>query len=73
MPIIVRFTYEDGTSETIKLPAEIWRTDNRRVTWQHVTRKTVASVMVDPMQQTADADLTNKAWPRPAAAAAAAE
>ena len=49
--------------------AEIWRTNNRRVTWQHATDKTVASVMVDPMQQTADADLANTAWPRAAAAA----
>jgi hypothetical protein len=69
MPIIVQFTYDDGTMETIKIPAEIWRTNNRRVTWQHVTDKTVASVMVDPMQQTADADLANNGWPRAAAAA----
>ena len=69
MPIIVQFTYDDGTMETIKIPAEIWRTNNRRVTWQHATDKTVASVMVDPMQQTADADLANNAWPRAAAAA----
>lgn len=73
MPIIIQFTYDDGTTETVKIPAEIWRTNNRQVTWQHVTRKTVTSVMVDPMQQTADADLANNAWPRATSAAPAAE
>jgi len=53
----------------VKIPAEIWRQNNRTVTWQHVTDKTVTSVMVDPMQQTADADLANNGWPRAAAAA----
>lgn len=69
MPIIVRFTYDDGTTETVKIPAEIWRRNNRQVIWRHVTDKTVASVMVDPMQQTADADVANNAWPRATAPA----
>jgi hypothetical protein len=73
MPIIVQFTYDDGTTETVKIPAEVWRQNNRTVTWQHVTDKTVTSVMVDPMQQTADADLANNGWPRAAAATPAAE
>jgi hypothetical protein len=71
MPIIVQLTYDDGTTETIKIPAEIWRQNNRTVTWQHVTTKTVTAVMVDPMQQTADADLANNGWPREAAPAVA--
>ena len=69
MPIIVRFTYDDGTTETVKVPAEIWRRNNRQVIWRHVTDKTIASVMVDPLQQTADADMANNAWPRAAASA----
>jgi hypothetical protein len=72
MPIIVQFTFDDGTVETVKIPAEVWRQNNRTVTWQYVTNKTVTAVMVDPMQQTADADLANNGWPREAAAPAAA-
>ena len=39
MPIIVQYTYSDGTSEKVTYPAEIWRKNDESV------RKVVASVM----------------------------
>ena len=38
-PIIIEFTYKDGTKEIEKLPAEIWRYSERKVTKVFVERK----------------------------------
>jgi hypothetical protein len=64
MPVILKLDYEDGSSETIRIPAEIWRRNSRQVTWQHVTMKTLKAAEVDPLWETADADRTNNHFPR---------
>ncbi len=64
MPVILKMDFADGTSETIKIPAEVWRKNSRQVTWQFVTPRTLKSAMVDPRWETADADLSNNAFPR---------
>ena len=63
MPIIVEFTYADGTSEIRKIPAEIWKMDDKTVTKVFVTEKEVTNIVLDPYQQTADVDLNNNTWP----------
>ena len=64
MPVILKLEFTDGTSEVIRIPAEVWRRNSRQVTWQYVTPKTLKSAMVDPYWETADADLSNNAFPR---------
>jgi len=59
MPVILKVDYADGTTETKRIPAEIWRHDSRRVTWQLVTPKTVTRAELDPLWETADADRSN--------------
>lgn len=64
MPIILKLDYTDGSSETVRIPAEVWRYNSRAITWQHVTPKTLKAAEVDPLWETADADRTNNAYPR---------
>jgi aminopeptidase N len=64
MPIPLKLTFEDGSIDTVTLPAEIWRRNSERVTWQYVTPKTLAAAEVDPRWEIADADRSNNTYPR---------
>ena len=66
MPILLEMTYTDGTKESLQLPAEIWRRAPKHVSKLIVTEKgkELASVVVDPLWQTADTDVENNHYPR---------
>ncbi len=62
MPIIIEWTYKDGTKEVERIPAQIWRLNEKKVTKAFLKDKEVASVKLDPMKETADIDETNNSW-----------
>ena len=64
MPIIVEFTFEDGTKELQKLSAQIWRHNENKVVSTFLTNKKAVSIHLDPMRETADIDETNNSWPK---------
>lgn len=66
MPIILELTFEDGTTETQYIPAEIWRRTPKAVSKLIVTDKDklLTSVTVDPRWETADVDVNNNHYPR---------
>lgn len=64
MPIIVQFNYEDGTSEIERIPAQIWRKNENRVTKVFMTDKKAVSIKLDPLRETADIDESNNNWPK---------
>ncbi|MFN2502363.1 MAG: M1 family aminopeptidase [Pyrinomonadaceae bacterium] len=64
MPLIFRVEYTDGTSEEIRVPAEIWRYNNFNVSKLIVSKKELKSIVLDPNLETADTDLDNNAFPR---------
>jgi aminopeptidase N len=59
MPVILKMDFTDGSSETVRIPAEVWRHNQKNVTWQYVTRRTLARAEIDPLWETADADRSN--------------
>ena len=63
MPVIVEFTFADGTKETQKLSAQIWRKNENKVTSVFLTNKKAVSIQLDPMRETADIDESNNKWP----------
>ena len=63
MPILVEFTFEDGSKEINKMPAQIWRLNENKVTKVYLTNKKAVSIKLDPMRETADIDETNNSWP----------
>ncbi|BFT32031.1 M1 family metallopeptidase [Alteromonas sp. D210916BOD_24] len=66
MPIIIELSFEDGTKEEVRIPAEIWRRTPKAVSKLIVTDKDkeLVSVTVDPHWETADVDVENNHYPR---------
>ncbi len=66
MPLIVKYTYADGTSETIKYPARIWRLNDKKIQKVIPAIKKIVKIEVDPNGETADIDTSNNMWPKEA-------
>lgn len=64
MPLIVEYTYADGTKKSITYPAEIWRKNDAEVKTVLSTEKEIVGIVVDPKAETADIDTTNNSWPK---------
>ncbi|SDZ92870.1 hypothetical protein SAMN05443667_101327 [Flavobacterium gillisiae] len=64
MPILVEITYEDGTIENFKYPAQIWRKNNESAKKVYATEKAIKKIQIDPKLETADIDVTNNTWPK---------
>jgi aminopeptidase N len=64
MPLILEFTFEDGSKEVRRIPAEIWRMYEDEVSKVFIFDKIVKSVRLDPFLETADTDLDNNSWPK---------
>jgi len=62
MPVILKLDFTDGTTETVRIPAEIWRKNPKTVTWQYVSTKQVKAAELDPLWETADADRSNNVY-----------
>lgn len=62
-PLILRFTYIDGSNEVIRIPAEIWRRSEENVSKVFIMDKEVEAIRMDPFLETADTDLNNNTWP----------
>ncbi|MFM9075991.1 MAG: M1 family peptidase, partial [Bacteroidota bacterium] len=63
-PIIIEWTYTDGTKEIEKIPAEIWRTNETEVRKVFVKAKQVANIVIDPDEATADVNRGDNAFPK---------
>ncbi len=63
-PIIIEWTYKDGTKEIEKLSAEIWRLNEQEVTKIFTKEKEVVGIVVDPNAETADIDTSNNTFPK---------
>lgn len=64
MPLIIEFTYVDGTKEEFRIPAEIWQRDNYNVSKVFPLQKEVIAITLDPHLETADTEIYNNHWPR---------
>jgi len=64
MPIIVDYSYDDGTKERIKYPVQIWRKNDSIVKRLITSDKKLIGVELDPDAETADINLNNNSWPK---------
>ena len=62
-PIILRAFLEDGTTEIIRIPAEIWLKNDKEVSKVFVFKKKVIGFRLDPFIENADTNLDNNVWP----------
>ncbi|MEO0468369.1 MAG: M1 family metallopeptidase [Bacteroidota bacterium] len=63
MPILLEMTYEDGSKEMHRIPAEIWRMGQKEITKVFATDKVVVGLSIDPYLETADINTDNNHWP----------
>ncbi len=63
MPVIIEWTFEDGTKELQTVPVEIWRKNENEFTKVFVKDKEVTGIVIDPYKETADIDESNNSWP----------
>ena len=64
MPLIVEYTYADGTTERVEYPVQVWRKNDNEMKKVIATDKKIVGIKVDPDQETADVDLSNNSWPK---------
>ena len=63
MPLILEFTYSDGTKDVHRIPAEIWRMGKDDISKIFMTEKELVNVVLDPYLETADVNIDNNYWP----------
>lgn len=63
-PLLLRLDYADGTSDELRLPAEIWRYNTEKTAKLIMTVKELRAVTFDPRQELVDTDIENNFWPR---------
>jgi hypothetical protein len=63
MPVIIEWTFEDGTQEIETIPVQIWRKNENQFSKVFVKDKVVTSIIIDPYKETADIDERNNNWP----------
>ena len=62
MPIILEFTFEDGSKLNDKINVQIWRSNEQKVSKTYYFGKKIKSIQLDPMKETADIDTSNNYW-----------
>ena len=63
-PVIIEWTFKDGTKEIEKIPAEIWRVNETEVKKVFMKDKEVTNVVIDPDGATADVNLSDNVFPK---------
>lgn len=63
-PIVIEWTYKDGSKELETIPAEVWRSNENEIKKTFVKTKEVANIVIDPSEQTADVNKDDNAFPR---------
>jgi len=63
MPVIIEWTFDDGTTEIQTIPVEIWRKNEDAFSKVFVKNKEVTGIVIDPYKETADIDEANNNWP----------
>ncbi|WP_417599651.1 M1 family metallopeptidase [Owenweeksia hongkongensis] len=63
MPVILEFTFSDGSTEVQHMPAQIWLKNEDSFTKVFAFKKKVTKVELDPFLETADTDRNNNYYP----------
>jgi hypothetical protein len=63
-PIVIEWTYKDGSKEIERIPAEIWRLNENKVSKVFIKDKEVVNILVDPNAELADTETSNNVYPK---------
>lgn len=64
MPLVIEWTYKDGSKEIERIPAEIWRINEHEITKVFIKDKEVVNILLDPNFELADTEMTNNVFPK---------
>tara|TARA_B100001063_G_scaffold246495_1_gene285938 strand:+ start:13313 stop:15619 length:2307 start_codon:yes stop_codon:yes gene_type:complete len=64
MPLIVDYTYADGSKERVRYPVQVWRKNDNEIKKIITTDKEIIGIELDPDQETADVNPSNNSWPK---------
>jgi hypothetical protein len=64
MPLIVEYSYADGSKERVNYPVQLWRKNDVSVKKIITSDKELIGVTVDPNKETADVNSNNNNWPK---------
>jgi hypothetical protein len=63
-PLIIEWTYKDGSKEIEKIPAEVWRINEQEISKVFIKDKEVVNIVLDPTNELADVDQSNNTFPK---------
>jgi len=63
-PLVIEWTFKDGSKEIERIPAEIWRLNETEISKVFVKDKEVVNIVVDPNAELADVDASNNVFPK---------
>jgi hypothetical protein len=63
-PVIIEWTFKDGSKEIERIPAEIWRNNESEARKVFIKEKEVVNIVVDPNQETADVNMNDNVFPK---------
>lgn len=64
MPLVIEWTFKDGSKEIERIPAEVWRINESEATKVFIKDKEVVNIVLDPNFELADTDMTNNVFPK---------
>jgi hypothetical protein len=66
-PLVIEWTFKDGSKEIERIPAEIWRANENEITKIFIKDQEVVNIVLDPNFELADTDVSNNVFPKKAA------
>ena len=63
-PLVIEWTYKDGSKEIERIPAEVWRLSETEITKVFIKDKEAANIVLDPNFELADVEMRNNVFPK---------
>ncbi len=63
-PVVIEWSYKDGSKEIERIPAEVWRLDEVEIKKVFVKEKEVVGIVIDPHFETADVNPVDNVFPK---------
>jgi hypothetical protein len=63
-PLVIEWTYKDGSKEVERIPAEVWRLNENLITKVFIKDKEVVNIVLDPNFELADVEMRNNVFPK---------
>jgi hypothetical protein len=64
MPVIIEWTFKDGSKQIDRIPAEVWRINESKVSKVFIKDKEVVNVVLDPQKETSDINVNDNVFPK---------